>query len=277
MISSSRQAVRRRPRPRPRRARYRYGSSRMNVADLWLPEASEAARPPVVVLVHGGYWRAVFTKRLMEPLAREVVRRGWAAWNVEYRRTGLGGGGGGWPATFDDVAAAVDHVGAISGVDSTRVVCCGHSAGGHLAMWVAGRHTLPVGCLGSATAGHRASIGLRGVVSLAGVVDLAAASRGGGATAVARLLGPDPGGERLRAASPLDLVPLGVPQVLVHGTDDTTVPPSMSEWYRRRAADAGDDVTVALVDATDHRDVIRPGSAAWSVATAHIARLFGET
>jgi acetyl esterase/lipase len=262
----------RRTRHRPRRTRHRYGPSRAQVADLWLPPAADDP-PPVVVLVHGGYWRSTFTRHLMVPLARDCVRRGWAAYNIEYRRVGPGGGGGGWPATFDDVARAVDHLGEVPGVDPGRVVLCGHSAGGHLALWAAGRHRLAQGCEGSGTAGRPAS-GLRGVVSLAGVVDLASAARGDGAAAVARLLGPDPAGARLAAASPLELLPLGVPQVLVHGRDDRTVPVGMTEHYARRAAAAGDEVALVVVDGTGHRDVIRPRSAAWAVAATHVARLF---
>lgn len=261
-------------RGRSRRSRHRYGPRPGQVADLWLPAGPAGHRPPVVVLLHGGYWRSLFTKRLMEPLARDVARRGWAAWNVEYRRVGLGGGGGGWPTTFDDVARAVDHLATIPAVDPSRVVICGHSAGGHLACWVAGRRNLAAGALGSATAGQRCRVGLRGVIPMAGVVDLAAAAAGGaGAAAVGRLLGPDPEGERLRAASPLELLPLGVPQLLVHGEQDTTVPPSMSRRYGREAAAAGDDVVVTVVPGEGHRDAIRPSSGSWTAVTAHAGRL----
>ncbi len=108
-------------RPRRTRCRYyrsvlvrkqttiRYGPHRSNVGDLWLP-AEGASRPPVVVLIHGGFWRAVYTKRLMNGLAKALVKRGWAAWNIEYRRLGFLGGDGGWPHTLDDVAAAIDHI-----------------------------------------------------------------------------------------------------------------------------------------------------------------------
>src|SRR5580698_8684810 len=106
-----------------------YGTGHGQVGDLWLP-AETAGDLPLVVLIHGGFWRAQFTKALMSRLARAAVDRGWAAWNIEYRRLGPLGGGGGWPATFEDVAAAVDAVATFSGIDRDKVVTCGHSAGG---------------------------------------------------------------------------------------------------------------------------------------------------
>jgi acetyl esterase/lipase len=103
----------------------------------------------------------------MNKLAKAVVPRGWAAWNIEYRRVGIGGGGGGWPETFVDVAAAINHLTLIDGIDTHRVVTCGHSAGGHLALWAAARHRLPVGVPGSDV-----TVTVQGAVSLAGVGDL---------------------------------------------------------------------------------------------------------
>src|SRR5262245_61264123 len=102
---------------------------------------------PVVVLLHGGFWRGRYGKVLMRPLARAVVANGWAAWNVEYRRVGRLGGGGGWPDTLTDVAAAVDALAAQPGVDLDRVASCGHSAGGHLALWLGARPRLQDGPL----------------------------------------------------------------------------------------------------------------------------------
>ena len=103
-----------------RRTRVSYGMHRSQVGDLWVPATATGA-VPLVVLIHGGFWRAVYTKTLMTRLARSVVEQGWAAWNVEYRRVGVLGGGGGWPETFEDVAAAVDHVASFSGIDTGRV------------------------------------------------------------------------------------------------------------------------------------------------------------
>src|SRR5579872_2037469 len=108
-----------------RRTRIAYGPHHAQAGDLWVPSPA-AGDLPLVVLIHGGFWRPQFTKSLMNRLARAVVDRGWAAWNVEYRRVGPLGGGGGWPQTFADIAAAVDHVATFSGIDAGRVVTCGH-------------------------------------------------------------------------------------------------------------------------------------------------------
>lgn len=226
---------------------------------------------PVVVLIHGGFWRSQYTKMLMNKLARSVTDHGWAAWNIEYRRMGPLGGGGGWPETFVDVAAAIDHLAEIDAVSTHRVVTCGHSAGGHLALWAAARPRLPAGAPGD---GSR--VRPTGAVSLAGVTDLREADTARlGADAVASLLGGHWEGhaERYAQASPAELLPLGVPQVLVHGLDDTVVPPSMSENYQLRAAKLGDPVSYVPVEATAHRDLIDPASRAWEVTTAEIGRL----
>jgi acetyl esterase/lipase len=133
-----------------RRTRIPYGPGHGQVGDLWLPSKTTGV-VPLVVLIHGGFWRAQYTKTLMNRLARAVARRGWAAWNIEYRRVGALGGGGGWPATFQDVADAIDHVARRSPPSiAGRVVTCGHSAGGTLALWAAGRGRLPDGAPGSA-------------------------------------------------------------------------------------------------------------------------------
>jgi acetyl esterase/lipase len=246
----------------------RYGAHRSNVADLWRPEPGRTDDPvPVVVLIHGGFWRARYTRSLMDGLARSVSTRGWSAWNIEYRRVGTFGGGGGWPATFEDVAAAVDHVRTLPGIDPERVATCGHSAGGQLALWAAARTpTTPVGPGGAGPA-RPGRVSPCVAVSLAGVVDLRQADRLRlGADAVAGLLGGhwDEREARYRAVSPAELLPLGVPQVLVHGARDEVVPPSMSRGYQVEAVKAGDRATYIAVDGAGHRDVIDPDSSAWA-------------
>jgi acetyl esterase/lipase len=248
----------------------RYGRHHSQIGELWHPGQADGPLP-VVVLIHGGFWRAVYTKRLMRRLAAAVTHARVAAWNIEYRRTGALGGGGGWPATFEDVAAAVDHLAHIPGVDLDRVVTCGHSAGGHLALWAAARGRLPEGAPGAAPV-----VKLRGAVSLAGVVDLVeAAAAGLGAGAVQALLGgePDEVAERYALASPAALLPFGVPQVLVHGLDDTTVPPGSSERYQRAAEAAGDTVTYLPQAGADHMAMIKPTSPAWPAVAAELQRL----
>jgi acetyl esterase/lipase len=229
---------------------------------------------PLVVLIHGGFWRAQYTKTLMSGLARAAVRRGWAAWNIEYRRVGALGGGGGWPETFQDVADAVDQARSFPDIDTDRVVTCGHSAGGALALWAAGRCRLPDGAPGAVV-----KVPVRGAISLAGVVDLAAAEATGvGGDAVARLLG---GGEvdvpeRVAVSSPAAMVPLGVPQLLIHGLGDTVVPPSMSERYVERALELGDDVRYVPLPGAGHRDMINPRGDAWVRASEQLEAFFSR-
>ncbi|MGH9017375.1 MAG: alpha/beta hydrolase family protein [Acidimicrobiales bacterium] len=254
------------------RQRIAYGPSHSQAGDLWRP-AGVAGASPVVVLIHGGFWRAPYTKGLMNRLARAVVARGWAAWNIEYRRVGLLGGGGGWPETFADVADAVDHVASLPGVDTDRVVACGHSAGGTLALWAAGRAGL-----GDGAPGRSVKVSVRGAVSLAGVADLASAATSDvGGEAVARLLGgrgPQMA-DRLALVSPSAMVPLGVPQVLIHGLQDKVVSPAMSERYVERACAAGDDARYVPLPGVGHREVIDPRNPAWSRAAEALEVLFG--
>jgi acetyl esterase/lipase len=215
----------------------------------------------------------MYTKRLMDRLARAIALRGWAAWNIEYRRVGPFGGGGGWPTTFSDVGNAIDHVAALAGTDASRVVTCGHSAGGHLALWAAARdRSCP------AEPG-RSAVLLRGAMSLAGVVDLVgAAALGLGGGAVCRFLGgtPESHPERYACSSPEALLPLGIPQVVVHGTSDAVVPASMSEAYQRKACGAGDAVVYAPIEGVGHREVIDARTRSWSVVARHLERLLSD-
>jgi acetyl esterase/lipase len=251
----------------------RYGPHRSNVGDLWLP-AGSADPVPVVVLIHGGFWRAVYTKRLMNRLAKDVVGRGWAAWNIEYRRVGFLGGGGGWPMTLIDVAAALDHLAVIGdGVDSTRVVTCGHSAGGQLAFWAAAR-----GRLSAASPGAGGAVSVRGAVSLSGIVDLEEADRLAlGAQATALFMGGhwNEQSDRYRHASPRALLPLGVPQTLIHAGNDNVVPPSMSRDYQTLAANMGDSARFLLVDGIGHRQLIDPNGRGWATAVSELEQLIG--
>jgi len=242
-----------------------YGEHPDQVGNLHLPVGE--GRWPVVVLIHGGFWRFGWDRTLMTPLARDLAARGIAAWNVEYRR--MGQEGGGWPGTLEDVAAAADAVAGLDGVDPTRVVTVGHSAGGHLALWLAARHRLGAGQPG---AGPR--VRPRGAVSQAGVTDLArGAADGLGDGACEALLGgaPEELPERYAAASPAALLPLGVPVLLVHGAADDIVPPGQSHAFAHAACAAGDAVDVVDLPGADHFDVIEAGHQAWAAAVRWIA------
>jgi acetyl esterase/lipase len=245
----------------------RYGGHPNQVANLHLPGGRGQGPFPVVVLLHGGFWGAGWDRTLMTPLARDLADRGIAAWNVEYRRVGEEGGG--WPGTLLDVAAAVDHLHGIENVDSGRVVTCGHSAGGQLALWVAGRHKLRPGLPGAAPKTHAC-----GAVALAPVADFAAAWDSGFAREqLIGLLGggPDDVPDRYRCTDPMRLTPPGVPAVLIHGGADEVVPLAQSRAFGRAAA--GEAELLDFPDA-DHFDVIEPQHPAWQAVTESLPRLF---
>ena len=226
-----------------------YGEDPANVAELSLP--AEDGPAPVAVIIHGGFWRQRYDLSLGHPLASTLPGRGWAALNIEYRRVG---GGGGYPGTLDDVAAAIDALAAVDAdLDLDTVVTIGHSAGGHLAAWAATRRD--------------PTVAVTGVVSQAGVLDLrAAAADDLGAGATQAFLGgrPDDVPERYDMASPVEHVPLGVPVLCVHGRADANVPFTQSEDFVAAALAAGDDAELEAVDG-DHFVVIDAASDAWTI------------
>ena len=222
-----------------------------------------------MMFLHGGFWRAEYGREHTAPLAEALAKAGFVVCAPEYRRTGQPGGG--WPGTFDDVAAAVDRLPAMAAeataglADPDRMVLAGHSAGGHLALWAAARHRLPP----DSPWRTERPCG-RGVVALAAVTDLETCYRRElGGQAAGALVG---GGiamfpDRYAAADPLQLVPAGVPVRLLHGTADDLVPCEMSMSYSlhaRAAGAVGDAAAVCvLLPGTGHFEVIDPLSAEW--------------
>lgn len=245
--------------------RHTYGTEAAQFGELSLPDGPGPY--PVAMLIHGGFWRARFDLSLMNGLAEDLVARGIAAWNIAYRR--VGDPDGGWPNTLLDVAAALQYLGILAPVyelDLARVVPIGHSAGGQLALWLAGHRSTPAGETPEVQMGVR----LAGAISLAGVLDLEQGYRlnlGEGAVADFLQGSPDTVPERYAAASPGALLPLGIPQVLVHGTEDTRVPLGISLLYAQAARAAGDQVTLIELPGVDHFALIDPHSGAWE-ATA---------
>lgn len=237
-----------------------YGDDPAQVGDLRIPTGS--APSPTCVLLHGGFWREAWGRDTMAGIGASLAARGWLTWNVGYRR--LGPSGGGWPQTWRDVAAAIDRLPEIAPpntVDPDRVVFLGHSAGAALAVWAAARKEAPV---------RPAAL-----VSIAGLLDLRHAAEtalGDGAT-VAALGEPDAHPDRYDVASPVELVPIGVPTVVVHGAEDEVVPPATSATYEALAAAAGDELRAHLVDGADHFEPILPDHAAWEVTAAALDAL----
>lgn len=243
-------------------APHRYGGDPSQVADLYLPGG--AGPWPVAVVVHGGYWRERYDRSLMTAVCADLAGRGWAAWNLEYRR--IAGGRGGCPATFDDVAAGIDHLADVRSagapIDIRRVVTIGHSAGGHLALWAATR--------------ERPRVAVTAVVGQAAVSDLARASRLGLSNGAAdELMGgpPDRLAERYATASPIERLPLGVPALLVHGGRDDTVPVALSRDLHTAAVAAGDDCELVVLEHDGHFEHIDPATAAWDTVTRWTAAL----
>jgi acetyl esterase/lipase len=253
--------------------RLAYGSEALQFGELTIP--NYASPHPTVVLIHGGFWRSKYDLSLMTPLADDLAYRGIASWNIEFRS--IGNPGGGWPGTLLDVAAAVDtlrEIGPRYALDLKRVVTIGHSAGGHLALWLAGRERLPKE--GPLVTASIKPLKLGGVVSLAGVADLEACSRLHLSNGVAsEFLGgtPDEVPDRYKLASPTALVPLSIPHVLIHGTADDTVPLEVSKLYVQAAHAANDLVTLVELPNVDHFALINPHSAAWARIVDCIERL----
>ncbi len=240
-----------------------YGADRSQCGDLYLPSGGIGSHR-VMVLIHGGSWQARYGRFVMRGLAGDLVRRGWAVWNVEYRRVGNGGG---WPNTFIDVAAALDHLPEIDApLDLAHVSVLGHSAGGHLALWAASRPALPAEAPGFRPGGPR--VALVRAIAQAGVCDLAGAYHRWRGGAARRLMGggPDEFPERYAAGDPLALVPLAMPALLVHGTDDRVVSVEFSRVYAGATRLAGGEVELVEVPgaAGSHSAHIDPRGAAWA-------------
>ena len=267
-----------RPRPAPTTT-IPYGYDPLQVVDLWRPEGE--GLHPVVLMIHGGCWQTGIADRtIMNWIADDLRRRGIAVWNIDYR--GVDRPGGGYPGTFLDVAAAADALREHAPryrLDLTRLVAIGHSAGGHLALWLAGRQRLPQG---SPLRTGR-PIHLSRVISLGGLPDLEQAARppgsGCGTEVIARIAGapsptrPDPYAD----TSVPRLAPLGVEQVLINGDRDRIIPTAYAEGYARPMRAAGDEVGVRMIERTGHVELIAPETAAWAAAVDEIQRALRES
>ena len=262
-----------------------YGPDKYQFGDLRLPApgAASAAAPthgvaaagpyPVVIVIHGGYWRAAYGLGYFDEPCAALTALGVATWNIEYRR--LGNRGGGWPNTLLDVALAADHLRTLAAtypLDLTRVVALGHSAGGHLACWLAARPRISA----NAPLHTPDPLPLRAAVALAGVVDLRRAweLRLSGAVTQTLLGGaPDAYPARYDAASPYELLPLGVPQVLFHGTADASVPFEISERYVARACERGDDVRLVTLLGAGHFEPVEARTPEWASVQRTVVEL----
>jgi acetyl esterase/lipase len=249
--------------PAPPGTRIAYSRGEFQFGELRVPSGS--GPHPVAIVIHGGYWRARYDLTEVGHLCEAVTRQGLATWSLEYRR--IGNPGGGWPGTLDDVrtgAAHLEKIAAERSLDLKRVVAMGHSAGGHLVLWLAKQN----------------AIALRGLVALAPVADLRRAwELKLNNTVVADLLGGSPQDlpDRYRSASPIELVPLGVAQRVLHGTNDDIVPFEISRRYVAAAKKSGDDSKLIEVAGAGHFELIDPQSSAWPVVKEAVLELITET
>ncbi|WP_174301558.1 S9 family peptidase [Caulobacter sp. S45] len=259
-----------RPKPLPTRT-VSYGDDPNQVADLWLPLGKGPF--PAVVMIHGGCWQAsIANHTIMNYAAEDLRKRGVAVWNIEYRATDQPGGG--YPGTFRDVGAAMDRLALEAPHDDIsmkRVVVVGHSAGGQLALWAAARYKLPAW----SPLHWAAPQPVVGVVDIAGIPNLKTDTQTAcGPEVLKKLAGPASKARRdvYADTSPSALLPLGVPQVVIHGTEDTTVPPVIGQAYVQAASAAGDKV-VFHSPPGGHVEGITPGTPAWDDAVVSIKSL----
>lgn len=235
---------------------------------------------PVVVTIHGGFWQSKYDLEENTLLAEDLTRRGYATWNIEYRRVGEEGGG--WPGTLTDVIDAVNHLTQLDEsfqLDLSRVVILGHSAGGQLALWLGSRFNE----VQTDEVGNNLLIPIRGVVSLAGVLDLRKIweihEEKGMNSPVASFIGglPHEVSERYRFASPIELLPLHIEQILIHGELDRHVPVELSIEYHRKVIEKGGNVRLIVLPKVEHFMVIDPSSSAWKSVINSLEKMYGSS
>ncbi|GHE10553.1 alpha/beta hydrolase family protein [Streptomyces alanosinicus] len=279
-----------------------YGTHPDQVIDFYAPRTASDASVPLVVVLHGGAWRARYDRRHITPFADYLARRGFAVANVEYRRGGeplipgqtegdardAGGStsvapvasvtpaAGRWPDTFDDITAALDALPALvrealPQADPRRTVLTGHSAGGHLALWAAARHVLPADCAWRTQQPAR----LRGVVALAPIADFEVAEKLDvcGNASLQLLGGHGTFAERRPYTDPVLLLPTGIATTLVQGRSDLVVPQAVAESYAEEAAKAGEVAGLTLLEDVGHFPLIDPAADACAVVAEEIAQL----
>ena len=247
-----------------------YGEDPNQFGELRIPEGDSLY--PVIVILHGGCWQSIYDKSLMDAMAEDLTNRGYATWNLEYRRIGNGGG---WPNTFLDVATGFKKLTDLANtypIDLQKILITGHSAGGHLALWLGAQNQLP-------DSSEIKTIDLpkiKGIVSLAGITDLETyLAPSGCGSSVDDLIGGSPNQfpERYFAGSPISFVPLCLPQVLINGEEDQIVPISHISPYYEMSVAAKDKIKLVTIPNAGHFEVITPGSNAWEAIIQAFADL----
>ena len=256
-----------------------YGKDALQYGELWLPPSPSKERLPVVVLIHGGCWLADLPgPELVAFLADDLRKHGVAVWSLTYRRVGHSGGG--YPGTFNDVANGVAHLRTLTEkyhLDLNRAVVTGHSAGGHLALWVAALNRIPA----ASTLKRDQPVNFKAVVGIAAIPDLAHFARAGAhacgdktidqlVDTATRMPADGPRNTPFLDTSPSEMLPLGVKQLLIHGVFDGIVPPVIGWRYQARAKETGESVELIALENAGHFELIAPWTAAGKVVVGKI-------
>jgi len=252
-----------------------YGEEELQFGELRMPLTQDTF--PLVIFLHGGCWLSAYNLEYLSAAAGDLVEAGYAVWTPEYRR--VGDDGGGYPNTFKDVQASVDFTRTLAEIyplDLENVVVMGHSAGGHLALWLATQNNLS-----SKSRLHNPNpLPLKGVISLAGITDLVAYDKIGNdcSSVVVELIGGKVTEKESRyiKSSPINLVPSNIPTRLIQGEVDNIVPSSQGESYATKAKAAGDDVEVVTIEGGGHFDMVSPYSAAWKVIKSELESMMND-
>jgi len=234
---------------------FQWGEHSLQWGQLYLPPNTQEPWP-AVVMIHGGCWQSSYTLELQAALSQALAERGYAVWNIEYRSLGSGGN---WPVMFQDVAAATDYLEqleAIYPINMDAIVAIGHSAGGHLALWLAGREKIAE----ESELYLEAFVAIKGAITLGGISDLQSAACGGAASAIidSTALTEPSLMARLESSSPIHMLPIHKPTVLISGERDGIVPPRLSEAYFVSALAEGDSSDHIVLEDAGHFDLINP-------------------
>lgn len=248
-----------------------YGADATQVVDIWLPALR--GPHPTVIMVHGGCWTTEIADRtIMNWISDDLRKRGIAVWNIDYR--GVDRPGGGYPGTFNDASAAADLLRANTArynLDVKRLTAVGHSAGGHIALWLAGRHRLAK----ASVLRSQRPMPIRTVISLGGLPDLEQAAKPPGSGCGMEVI-PKISGGRYAETSVPRLAPLGVRQVLINGLQDKIIPVAFAADYASAMRSKGDRVVVRMIDQSGHVELIAPETQAWRTAVHEINSALGR-